>query len=308
MIAREVSTTLSGHVPHGQACRWRQVTIDFRVGRVTAGRLGIRPLECRAVRCRGESPLSAWSVLLLVGAGVLAGLLAAIGGLASLVSYPALLLAGLPPTAANVTNTVALVATTAGAAAGSRPELVGQARHVWRLCAVSTVGGACGAALLLTTPAGVFEVVVPWLIAGASVTLLLSPWLRRFSAEHHAERAGVATRIGVFLAAVYAGYFGAAAGVIMLAILSAVSRQSLARINAAMSLFSGAANAVAAAVFSVIGPVHWLAALALASGSLVGGWWGPWVVRRLPAGPLRVAIAVAGLGLAVKLAADAGTF
>lgn len=247
-------------------------------------------------------------MLLLVGGGVLAGLLAAIGGLASLVSYPALLLVGLSPTAANVTNTVALVATTAGAAAGSRPELVGQARHLWRLCAVSVVGGACGAALLLTTPAGVFEAVVPWLIAGASVALLLGPWLRRFFGEHRTERPGIATRVGVFLVAVYAGYFGAAAGVIMLALLSAASQQSLARVNAAKTLVTGAANAVAAAVFAVIGPVHWFAALALASGSLVGGWLGPWAVRRLPAGPLRLAIALAGLGLAAKLAADAGAF
>jgi uncharacterized membrane protein YfcA len=255
--------------------------------------------------------LSAWWVLLLVGVGVLAGLLASIGGLASLVSYPALLLAGLPPIAANVTNTVALVGTTVGAAAGSRPELVGQARFVRRLGVVSVLGGICGATLLLTTPAGVFEAVVPWLIAGASLALLLGPWLRRLStrsAEHHADRAGLALQVGVFLVGIYSGYFGAAAGVIMLAILSAMSSESLARVNAAKNLISGASNAVAAVVFAVIGPVHWVAAAALAAGSLAGGWMGPWAVRRLPATPLRTAIALAGLGLAVKLAIDAGTF
>lgn len=246
--------------------------------------------------------MSAWWALLLVGVGVLAGLLASIGGLASLVSYPALLLAGLPPIAANVTNTVALVATTVGAAAGSRPELAGQARFVRRLCVVSVLGGVCGAALLLTTPPGVFEAVVPWLIAGASLALLLGPWIRRFSAAHPADRAGVATQAGVFLVGVYSGYFGAAAGVIMLAILTAVSHQSLARVNAAKNLICGASNAVAAVVFAVIGPVHWVAAAALATGSLAGGWMGPWVVRRLPAGPLRTAIALAGLVLAAKLA------
>jgi uncharacterized membrane protein YfcA len=94
----------------------------------------------------------------------------------------------------------------------------------------------------------------------------------------------------------------------MLAILSAVSRQPLARVNAAKNLIAGASNAVAAVVFAVVGPVHWVAAVALAAGSLAGGWLGPAVVRRIPAGPLRVAIAVAGLGLAVKLAFDAGTF
>jgi uncharacterized protein len=274
--------------------------------------------------------LSVGWFLLLVGAGVLAGLLAAIGGLASLVSYPALLLAGLSPASANVTNTVALVATTAGAAAGSRPELTGQYRPIARLSALSAAGGACGAALLLTTPESLFEAVVPWLIAAASLALLLGPWLRRLTAPrspaHHGSApavspdgrdpgsppvgemgltkgsgAGLATRIGVFLVAIYAGYFGAAAGVILLALLTVTTHESLARVTAAKTLIAGAANAVAAVVFVFVGPVHWVAAPALALGSLIGGRLGPWAVRRLPAGPLRVAIAVAGFGLAAKL-------
>jgi uncharacterized membrane protein YfcA len=249
--------------------------------------------------------VSAWSVPLLAGAGVLAGTFGSVGGLASLVSYPALLLAGLPPTAANVTNTVGLVSTTLGAAGGSRPELAGQGRLIGRLSAVSVCGGAAGATLLLTTPAGVFEKVVPWLIAGASIALLLGPRLRRAAGAHPAGRAGPATSIAVFLVAVYSGYFGAAAGVMMLAVLSAATQQSLSRANAAKNLIVGASNAVAAVIFALIGPVHWVAALALAAGSLAGGWLGPAVVRRVPAGPLRVVIAVAGLGLAVKLAAGA---
>jgi len=244
-------------------------------------------------------------VAFLVGAGVLAGLTGSVGGLASLASYPALLLAGLSPTAANVTNAVALTATTVGAAGGSRPELKGQGPYILRLSAVSACGGLAGAALLLGTPSAVFEVVVPWLIAGGSIALLLGPRLRR-SPPPERDRAGIGTSVAVFFVAVYSGYFGAAAGVIMLAVLTSVSRQPLARVNAVKTLVSGASNAVAAAVFAVAGPVHWVAALALAAGSLAGGWLGPAVVRRLPAGPLRIAIGCAGLGLAVKLALDAG--
>jgi len=246
-------------------------------------------------------------MLLLAGAGVLAGIFGSVGGLASLASYPALLLAGLPPTAANVTNSVALVATTVGAAGGSRPELAGQGPYIWRLCGVSVLGGACGAVLLLTTPAGVFEAVVPGLIAAGSIVLLFGQRLRRVAGRHPTGHVGLGTQVGVFGVAVYSGYFGAAAGVIMLAILSAVSQQSLARVNAAKNLIAGASNAVAAAVFALIGPVHWLAAVALAVGSLVGGSLGPAAVRRLPAGPLRVAIAIAGLCLAAKLAVDVAT-
>jgi uncharacterized membrane protein YfcA len=240
--------------------------------------------------------------LFLAAAGVLAGVTGSVGGLASLASYPALLLAGLPPTAANVTNAVALVATTVGSAAGSRPELQGQAAFVRRLCVFSVLGGITGAVLLLTTPAGVFEVVVPWLIAGGSIVLLLGPRLRRAAAEHHPDRIGIGLQAGVFLVAIYSGYFGAAAGVILLALLSAATRDTLPRVNAAKNLIAGSSNGIAALVFAFSGPVHWLAALALAAGSLVGGRLGPLIVRRLPAGPLRVAIALAGLGLAIKLA------
>ena len=112
--------------------------------------------------------------LLLLGAGFAAGLSGTVAGLASLFSYPALLAAGLPPLAANVTNTVALTATTVGAVAGSRTELTGQGPALRRFAPIVLLGGAAGAAVLLLAPAGTFEAVVPWLIAAASVVLLHS--------------------------------------------------------------------------------------------------------------------------------------
>jgi uncharacterized membrane protein YfcA len=277
----------------------------------------------------------------LVGAGVAAGVLSTVVGLASLVSYPALLLVGLPPVAANVTNTVGLVATGIGAVAGSRAELAGQGRLVVRLCGVSALGGAAGALVLLSTPARVFEVVVPGLIAGASVLVLVGPRLRRAPAVAASDapsgdkpsgdkpsgdepsgdkpaplagdpvRRSSGSRLRGYLAVapvgLYGGYFGAAAGVLMLAVLTLLlADQPLARTNAAKNAAIGAANTAASAIFAVTGPVRWTAAAALAIGSLVGGWVGPAVVRRLPAGPLRVLIALGGIGLAVKLALDAG--
>lgn len=251
--------------------------------------------------------VSAADLAFLVVAGIGAGLTGSVAGLASLVSYPALLLVGLSPVAANMTNTVALTGTTVGAVAGSRPELQGQKRAVLRLSVLTALGGALGGVLggvlLLVTPARTFAAVVPWLVAAASVLLVVGPGLRRMCA-HRVEGPGAGTAVAamVFAVGVYGGYFGAAAGVIMLALLSAVWAQSLARTNAAKNVVTGAANVVAALVFAVTGPVSWSAAAALGAGSLAGARLGPVVVRRLPATPLRVAISLCGLVLAAWLA------
>lgn len=253
-------------------------------------------------------------VAALAAAGVGAGLAGSVAGLASLVSYPALLAAGLPPLAANVTNTVALTASSVGSAAGSVPELRGQGRRIARLAGLMAAGGAAGAALLLALPAAAFEGVVPVLVAAASVVLLAQPAIRRAAARHHpppGEATAGRTRLGPRQAAgtlgvaVYGGYFGAAAGVLMLALLQSTSDEPLARSNAVKNVLLGVSNGVAAVAFLALGPVGWAAAAAMGSGILLGSWAGPWFVRRVPAAPLRVAIGLAGLGLAVRLALDA---
>jgi uncharacterized membrane protein YfcA len=243
-----------------------------------------------------------WGFLFLVVAGVGAGLTGTIAGLASLVSYPALLAVGVPPLTANITNTVAMLGNTIGVIAGSRPELVGQRGRLVRLCLITAVGGAAGSALLLLTPGETFTHVVPWLVAGASVLLLVSPLLQRRFATAGSTGLGPLTGAGAFLVAIYGGYFGAAAGVIMLALLSTVWTQSLARTNAVKNIATGAANLVAGLVFVLTGQVYWPGALALCVGLLIGGWIGPAIVRRVPAGPLRIVIGLAGLGLAATLA------
>lgn len=197
---------------------------------------------------------------------------------------------------------MAMLGTAVGAAAGSRPELSGQRGHLLRLCVITAVGGAFGGLLLLLTPPGTFTIVVPWLIGGASVLLLAGPRLRAKGERSTATGLGPAAGVAAFGVAVYGGYFGAAAGVLMLALLSTVWTQSLARSNAAKNIATGAANLIAAAVFAFTGKVYWPAAVALCVGAVLGSWVGPVIVRRLPAGPLRVAIALAGLVLAGVLA------
>jgi uncharacterized membrane protein YfcA len=236
---------------------------------------------------------------LLVVVGIGGGLTASIAGLASLVSYPALLALGLSPIAANVTNTVALTLNGVGSIAGSRPELIGQRARVIRLSLAATAGGALGGALLLLTPATAFEKVVPWLIGGASL-FILTPRRRAAAGERepaHSPWVMLATgAIGI-----YAGYFGAASGVMMFALLLTFAGDSLPRSVAVKNVAMGAANAVAAIFFIFLGPVDWAVALPLSLGFLTGGRLGPVVVRRLPTGPLKVVIALGGLGLALRL-------
>ncbi len=244
------------------------------------------------------------AILVLAGAGTLAGVTSTVASLASVVSYPVLLALGLPPVSANVTNTVALVFTGAGSVAGSRQELAGQGRLVWRLGALTAAGGAAGAALLLLTPASVFERVAPCLIGAASILLIIQPMIAGMNARPDGERSWV-LRGALAGVAVYVGYFGAAAGILLLTVLSAMLDQPLARVNAIKNAVSGLANAAAALGFAVFGPVRWSAAAPLAAGFLIGGRIGPALVRRLPAQVLRVGVGVCGVALAVKLGLSA---
>lgn len=243
-----------------------------------------------------------WEVALLVAAGVVGGLAGSIAGLASVATYPALLLVGLPPVAANVTNTVALVFNGVGSVWGSRPELVGQRAVLLRMLPMAAVGGLAGAVLLLSIPSEGFEKVVPVLLVASSVIIALPRRARAAGARSpHTVLIGVV----VFVVCVYGGFFGAAAGVLLLALFLRTGSASLAHANAVKNVVLGVANGVAALVFVVFAPVHWAAMLPMAVGCLIGARLGPIIVRRAPATPLRMVIAVAGIALAVRLGVDA---
>jgi hypothetical protein len=250
--------------------------------------------------------VSALELLGLVCAGVGAGLAGSIAGLASLVSYPALLAVGLGPVAANVTNTVGLVFSTLGSTLGSRVELRGQAPHVRALAVAAVLGGSVGAALLLITPSDTFERIAPWLIGIASLTIVLRPRVQpALTGDGERHTAGAALVGGVFAVGIYGGYFGAAAGVMLLALLLTLTHDTLARSNALKNAVLGIANATAALAFCVLAPVDWAAIVPLAIGLFAGARLGPVVVRHSNASVLRTLIGVAGLALAVKLGVDA---
>jgi uncharacterized membrane protein YfcA len=243
------------------------------------------------------------SAALVLGAGFLAGGVNAIAGGGTLVSYPALLAAGLPPVLANTTSSVGLLSGYAGGSLAYRRELEGQRQRAVRLLAAGVVGAVLGAVLLLVVSTKAFEVVVPFLVLLASGLLAVQPalarWLRtRRSAEEHPLWI---TQLLIGLGAVYGTFFGAGLGVIMLAVLGLLVSDDLQRLNALKNVLSLVINLVGALVFVATGNVRWLAALLLAVGAVAGATAGVGLARRLPAQVVRVGIVAAGVVVGVVL-------
>jgi uncharacterized membrane protein YfcA len=239
--------------------------------------------------------------VVLLTAGLLGGSVGSAGGITSLISYPALLAIGIPPLPANVTQAVAFAACLPGSALGSRPELQGQGPWFRRWAALAALGGAVGVVLLLSTPRHLFGRIVPFLLVAASLALFLEPRISRWREARPGERNRLALPCGLFAISVYSGYFGAGSGVMVLALLLLTVERSLARANALKNVILGVADVVAAIGLAVFGPVRWTAALPLALGLLIGSRIGPSVTRHVPRDVLRVVVALAGLGLAIKL-------
>ncbi|MGH9172135.1 MAG: sulfite exporter TauE/SafE family protein [Acidimicrobiales bacterium] len=237
----------------------------------------------------------------LLGAGVVAGAVGSAGGITSLISYPALLAVGISPLPAAVTNIVAIVACWPGSALASRPELQGRVPWLKRWSLVAVAGGAAGATLLLVTPAGVFAKVVPFLIAFASVALLLQPRISAWQERRHGGAHRLLLPCGLLLVCVYNGYFGAGAGVMVLVLMLLTVDQHLATANALKNMLLGVATLLSALAFVIFGHVNWGAAPPLAVGLFAGSTVGPWVARRVPGSVLRWLVSLAGLGLAVHL-------
>ncbi|MDQ1105981.1 sulfite exporter TauE/SafE family protein [Nocardioides zeae] len=240
-------------------------------------------------------------------AGFAGGVLTSTVGVASLLTFPVLVAVGLPPVTANVSNTIGLVPAGLGAAAGFRDELRAHPRLAAQLLCLTAVAGIGGAALLVLLPAGVFEAIVPWLILGTCVLVALQPriaaWLRHRRGEDGEARIRLTPLVVgcVLLVGVYGGYFGAGAGVMMLAVLALSFDIELHVAGALRTLTVMAANITAGVVFALTADVDWGVVGLLAVGSVLGGYVGARIAKRLPATCLRVAIVVAGTGSAVAM-------
>jgi uncharacterized membrane protein YfcA len=242
------------------------------------------------------------SLAFLLVAGLVAGAVNAAAGGGSLLVFPSLLAVGLPPLAANVTNSIAQWPGYVGIVAGTGRELRGQGRRILLTSAVSVVGAAVGCTLLLVLPSSVFDAVVPALVLLATAVFALQPLIRRWAAPTPGMPDRLVTLLPtVFLAAVYGGYFGGALGVILIATLSMFAHDTLVRLNALKGLLSLVVATVTVVYFAIGAPVDWPAVAVLAPTTLVGGYIGARVARRSPEGVLRTAVVVLGMTVGVYL-------
>ncbi len=247
--------------------------------------------------------MSALEILAVLGVGLVAGTMNTIVGSGSLVTFPTLLAFGFPALVANVSNTLGLVPGAVSGAVAYRHELAGQTRRVVMLGTMSAIGGTAGAVLLLQLPGSVFDRVVPWLILLACALVAAQPRLARWLGSRGTRRlhGGPVLYSTVLATGVYGGYFGAAQGVVLVALLGISIDDTLQRLNAAKNVLAALANGSAAVVFLVASHISYEAAGLIAAGSIVGGQVGGHIGRRLEPRLLRGIIIVVGTFVAVTL-------
>ncbi len=247
--------------------------------------------------------MTAADIVLLIVAGLLGGAVNAVAGGGSLIVFPALLATGFGTVAANVTNSVAQWPGYLGSVLGFDKELKGQRGRLLALSLSAILGAAAGCALLLTTPAEAFDAVVPVLVLLASLLLAVQPLIAKRLAPP--EEGGQARRLplyaAIFVSSIYGGYFGGALGVILIGVLALTVKDSLRRLNALKSALSLVVATVTVIAFGIFGPVDWLAVAVIAPSTLVGGFLGAKVARRLNDTVLRTCVVVFGIAVAVYL-------
>lgn len=251
------------------------------------------------------APLPLGRLIVAAVAALLAGVMNSVAGGGTLLTFPALVAAGLSPLQANATSTVALLPAALTSMLGYRRELAGARRWAVGLALPSLIGGGLGALLLLHTSNAAFERVVPWLVLGATALFLLQRPLLRWVRRHEiappthglAESQSPALSLLAMQLAVgvYGGYFGAGVGILMLASLGFMGFTNIHRMNGLKNWGGFCMNAVAAVTFALSGIVDWPVALSMAVGSMAGGYLGARAAQRLPQMMVRGAVAAIGI-------------
>jgi uncharacterized membrane protein YfcA len=268
-----------------------------------------------------------WEGLLIGIAGIWAGAINTVVGSGTLVTFPVLVALGYPPVTATTSNAVGLITGTITGAYGYRHELVGQGRRVARLAVASFFGAIGGTALLLSLPKDAFEVIVPVLVAMSVLLVALQPLATRRLKERKAAKAEAAGAtpapspeaaqgtvpapearpftpllyVLIFLIGVYGGYFTAAQGIMLVGVMGLLLTDPLQRINAFKNVLSAVVNLVAGIIYAVVAPVDWAVIAILAVGSIIGGFLGARIGRRLSPTVLRITVVVIGVAAVVRL-------
>src|SRR5262245_21716968 len=245
--------------------------------------------------------------LLLFGAAMMAGMMNAVAGGGTLVTFPALIWSGRPEIIANATSAFALVPGTLASAYGYRAELLNAPRKFLYLLIPSVAGGAIGAVLLKRTPPATFAALVPFLILFATVLFMLQApvqrKLRSGASAHQEATSGWMVGAGLyqFLVAIYGGYFGAGIGILMLAVLGLMGLSDIHQMNGLKNIFGSVMNGVAAVYFVFVGMVDWPSAALMAAGAIIGGYGGAGVARRVGQKFVRRGGVLVGFAVGVSL-------
>jgi hypothetical protein len=247
--------------------------------------------------------LSLFDFVLVGLAALAAGAVNALAGGGTLITFPMLTAVGVPPVAANVTNTVALCPGYFGGTLAQWNDLRGQKNRLWLIIPAAIIGGVLGGFLLLQTGEKLFKDLVPYLILLASGLLAIQDparaWLMRRMGEHHGARLEKLTWLPVGLASVYGGYFGAGLSVIVLSALGLTLEDTLTRLNALKQAIAFSVNVAAAIFFIFSGKVVWPAALVMAVGALIGGTLGGKLAGRIKPSTLRWTVVTIGVIVAI---------
>ena len=247
------------------------------------------------------------TIAFLAGAGVIAGIIAAMVGGAAVVIYPALIATGVPPHLAAVSNLASIMPATMLAALSDRSQLPPFDRSFLGLIAASIVGAGIGAVCLLLTPERMFAQIVPLLLGFATLLFAyserISRWLRtRAEGRGHPIAFNVASLKVVLPVSFYGGYFGAGVGILMLGVFSLATGGDYRAANVAKNFVASLNGLAATLVFATHDAILWPQTLALAAGTIGGGLIGAYAARVIPRNVVRFLIVAVGVALTVALA------
>jgi uncharacterized protein len=251
--------------------------------------------------------LEIWQYLLILLAAMAAGMVNALAGGGTLITFPVLTAMGIPAVVANITNTVALCPGYFGGTIAQRKDLRGQKKRLWILIPAALMGGVGGGILLFITEEKLFRDIVPWLIFLAAALLALQGIVRKWlNKRNEIRKKGkykfIWAPLLVVIATVYGGYFGAGLGVILLSVLGLTINDELNRLNVLKQTLSLSANMAAALFFIFSGKVEWPVAVIMAAGALTGGFLGGKLAGRIKPEILRWTVVIIGFIVAIFMA------